>query len=225
MRDLLRPGTLGIEAFVPRISKFQTNISNKRGVLGQRQQGQMASAIPQYPWFGVVEGDDIEQGDILEEFPIVVLPDKLVFDEGSSNGSQDIQWQKLDLVVMSQTCDLVKGREKIDDVLLCAVWKRSELSSDPHLGTADGMENARMGRLPAYHVLADCNVSGLEREVRIVDFRRVFSMPLPFVRSKLASEKRIRVLPPYREHLSQSFARFFMRVGLPADIPSFKKKK
>jgi len=33
---------------------------------------------------------------------------------------------------------------------------------------------------------------------------------------------RLRLLPPYREHLAQAFARFFMRVGLPADIPKFK---
>ena len=31
---------------------------------------------------------------------------------------------------------------------------------------------------------------------------------------------RKRLLPPYREHLSQSFARYFMRVGLPTDIPA-----
>jgi hypothetical protein len=36
---------------------------------------------------------------------------------------------------------------------------------------------------------------------------------------------RLRLLPPYREHLSQAFARLFMRVGLPADIPPFGKKK
>jgi hypothetical protein len=33
--------------------------------------------------------------------------------------------------------------------------------------------------------------------------------------------RRLRLLPPYREHLSQAFARFFMRVGLPVDIPPF----
>ena len=32
----------------------------------------------------------------------------------------------------------------------------------------------------------------------------------------------LRLLPPYGEHLSQAFARFFMRVGLPVDIPPFK---
>lgn len=30
--------------------------------------------------------------------------------------------------------------------------------------------------------------------------------------------KRLRLCPPYREHLSQAFARYFMRVGLPINI-------
>ncbi|MBD5492017.1 MAG: hypothetical protein HDR16_07880 [Lachnospiraceae bacterium] len=30
--------------------------------------------------------------------------------------------------------------------------------------------------------------------------------------------KRLRLCPPYREHLSQAFARYFMRVGLPVNI-------
>lgn len=29
----------------------------------------------------------------------------------------------------------------------------------------------------------------------------------------------LRLHPPYREHLSQAFARFFLRVGLAGDIP------
>ena len=36
--------------------------------------------------------------------------------------------------------------------------------------------------------------------------------------------QRLRLLPPYREHLGQAFARYFMRVGLPVDIPPFKNK-
>jgi len=35
-------------------------------------------------------------------------------------------------------------------------------------------------------------------------------------------ENRLRLLPPDREHLAQAFARFFMRAGLPIDIPEFK---
>ena len=36
---------------------------------------------------------------------------------------------------------------------------------------------------------------------------------------------RLRLLPPYREHLSQAFARYFMRVGLPVDIDKEEIKK
>jgi hypothetical protein len=85
------------------------------------------------------------------------------------------------------------------------------------------MEDARRGNLPGFHVLSACVLPGLVREVRVVDFRRVYSLPLPFMRKRATvSRPRLRLLPPYREHLSQAFARFFMRVGLPVDIPAFK---
>jgi hypothetical protein len=61
------------------------------------------------------------------------------------------------------------------------------------------------------------------RELRIVDFRRVYSLPLTFLRSRAGrTGERLRLLPPYREHMSQAFARYFMRVGLPQDIPAFR---
>jgi len=181
----------------------------------------MAGRIPEYPWFSVVEGDDIEQGDILESFPVFLPPNDLAVEESGQPSSTIFKWQKQDLVVMSQSCDLVKGREKVDDILLCAVWRRSELAADENLGKDAGMEDARKGRLPAFHVLAGSTIASFEREVRVVDFRRVHTMPVPMVRRRAQAGKRLRLLPPYREHLSQAFARFFMRVGLPIDIPPF----
>ncbi len=60
----------------------------------------------------------------------------------------------------------------------------------------------------------------IELEIRLVDFHEVFTIPRAFLESLLAQrgENRHRLLPPYREHLSQAFARFFMRVGLPIQI-------
>jgi len=185
----------------------------------------MASGIPEYPWFGAIEGDEIEQGDIVENCPVFLPPDDLAVDTAGQPSSTTFKWKEQDLIVMSQSCDLVKDREKVDDILLCAVWKRSELAGDQHLGKDAGMEDARKGRLPAFHVLAASSIAGIDREVRIVDFRRVYSLPVPFVRGRVKAAKRLRLLPPYREHLSQSFARFFMRVGLPTDIPPFTGKK
>ena len=65
----------------------------------------------------------------------------------------------------------------------------------------------------------------MERDVRIIDFRRVYSLPLAFARQVAArcGGERLCLLPPYREHLSQAFARYFMRESeLPQDIPPFR---
>ena len=185
----------------------------------------MPNGSPKYPWFDLIDGDEIEQGDIIENFPVFLPPDDLVVGPASQTASVSFAWKEQNVIVMSQSCDLVKDREKVDDILLCAVWNRSELARDRVLGNKEGMEDARKGRLPAFHVLAPCTISEFEREARIVDFRRVHSSPVPFVRSRVKAATRLRLLPPYREHLSQSFARFFMRVGLPIDIPPFTGKR
>ena len=173
-----------------------------------------------YPWFQIVRGANLEQGDILESCP-VFLPrtDVVVAEEDTIFFDEELR----DVIVISQTCDLVAGREKVSEVLLCPIWHRAQLTPPHYLATSKGMEEARRGILPGFHVLAACDLPGFEREVRIVDFRRVYSLPVPFVRRQAEGVgERLRLLPPYREHLSQAFARFFMRVGLPVNIPPFR---
>lgn len=172
-----------------------------------------------YPWFGVVTGDDIEQGDIFEGCPVFIPLDGL-----SDWTAQEVHFrvETRDVIVLSQTCDMVKGREKIQETLLCTISNRSELKEPVHLATRKGMEDARRGNLPPFHLLAECSLNGFQKEVRIVDFRRVFSLPISFVRARASGFlNRLRLLPQYREHLSQAFARYFMRVGMPSDIPPF----
>ena len=172
---------------------------------------------PSYPWFKLVNGSALEQGDILEACHVFLPPKELA---AGRLDSVTFLVEERDLIVMSQTCDIIA--EKITEVLLCAVWLRSELT-DGHLSTEKGMEDARRGNLPGFHLLNQCQLSHFEREVRVVDFRRVYSLPLGFVKAFAENAgTRIRLLPPYREHLSQAFARFFMRVGLPVDIPAFR---
>jgi hypothetical protein len=166
----------------------------------------------------VVTGTDLSQGDLLDRCPVFLPPADLAepWNEAA------FTWQEVDAVVMTQTCDLIPGREKVTEVLLCAAWSRSDLKSG-HLATPRGLEDARRGNLPGYHLLAACDLPGFARDVRVVDFRRVYSLPVPFVRQRAArSGDRLRLLPPYREHLSQGFARYFMRVGLPQDTPPFR---
>lgn len=77
----------------------------------------------------------------------------------------------------------------------------------------------RRGNIPGYHVLRGSDIEGWNKDNYVVDFRNVYSLPSQFLKSLAAKRgKRLRLLPPYREHLSQAFARFFMRVGLPVPI-------
>jgi hypothetical protein len=174
----------------------------------------------QYPWYALVSGDDLEQGDILESCPVFRPPQELVSSEALSGF---FEAEARNVVVISQSCDLVKGREKLSEVLFCPLWDLSQFAPGHQLSTPKGREEARRGHLPSIHMLSDCLLPGFKRPLRIVDFRQLFTLPLPFARSQAgAADQRLRLLPPYREHLAQAFARYFMRVGLPLDIPPLR---
>ena len=129
-----------------------------------------------------------------------------------------------DVVVMSQSCDL--EQDKLDLVLVCPHWSLDELGqANEYFKSSKGKEELRRGNVPGYHLLAACDLQGYERDIRVVDFRTMHSLPHEFLKHLASSRgKRLRLLPPYREHLAQAFARFFMRIGLPVDIPPFGKK-
>lgn len=174
-----------------------------------------------YPWYGRVTDATLQQGDLVEGCP-VVLP---VLDPAGADAVYESQLRERTGIVLSQSCDLViraDRRAHLNEVVLCAVFSRAQLANHPELGKASRWEEARKGRLPALHVLNRCDLPGLERDFLLADFTRVFSVDIRVVRELVRAQvPRLRLNPPYREHLAQAFARFFMRVGLPVDIPRF----
>lgn len=174
-------------------------------------------SIDSYPWYAIVRGAEIHQGDIFEDCPVFIPPSVI------SDKAANIPFNREDfnVIVLSQTCDLVNNKCK--NVIICPVWNLSEMATG-YLATEKGKEDVRRGNLPAYHMLNKCDLNGYECENRIVEFQQIFTLPYIFLQERASNIKNhLRLLPPYREHLSQAFARFFMRVGLPVDIPSFKK--
>jgi hypothetical protein len=174
--------------------------------------------VQEYPWFEVADSnDDLLQGDFIKDCPVIIPPSEMSKDEVI-----DARVVEYNVVVMSQSCDLVQ--RKLDLVLVCPIWSLSELGgANPYYRGKEGKEALRRGNLPGYHLLNRCEIDGFETDYLVVDFRNVYSVPFDFLVSLVKeSGKRVRLLPPYREHLSQAFARFFMRVGLPVDIPEFK---
>ncbi len=75
------------------------------------------------------------------------------------------------------------------------------------------------GQQNAYHIINDYKSDEFSQDYYIINFKDIFSVPVDVARSIAEKNgKRLRLCPPYREHLSQAFARYFMRVGLPINI-------
>jgi hypothetical protein len=192
-------------------------------------------------WFAVVGPEvALTQGDIIVDCPLLrwLTPAK----EGASDTSARPAVEpidrltklaaaiKADVVIMSQACDLEHG--KVSDVVLCPclslskykrlweaaeqarkqnptpkAWKRfCEEITDGYLWNLFMMDAMSEGEITAEH--------------RIVDFYFVYTIPRGFMDDLIAERgtKRLTLMSPYREHLSQSFARYFMRVGLPENV-------
>ena len=169
-----------------------------------------------YPWYEQVSGEQLEQGDIFLTCPVILPPSDLSFP--IPNYTINAIVETYDVVVMTQSCDLVN--DKTTEIIFCPHWDLKQAGEmDASLAKKDAPKAIIKGYRPRYTMLAQSNIPELPMGIRIVDFGRVFSLPKTFVSQfALRQGKRLRLSPPYREHLSQAFARFFMRVGLPQDI-------
>lgn len=175
----------------------------------------------EYPWYESLLpfSHELLQGDLIPSCPIVVLPKSL-----EPNGEIDVDIVEYNVVVVSQSCDLENG--KVENVLVCPYYTFQHYITDvlkqeerTNKAIKRHFEEMQRGNQPNYHLLNKDESKGLNDYI-FVDFRNVFAVHIDFLSSHLQTiESRVRLLPPYREHLSQAFARFFMRVGLPQNIP------
>jgi len=171
-------------------------------------------------WYTQITSNTIlEQGDLLFDCPIVLPPTKGKVEEWT-----DFEVNSYDVIVLTQSCDLANG--KIDLVQVSPFTTLTDFCSiNPNFDNYKSKENIRRGYLPGYHLLDTCEFLEVD-DYLIVDFKSTFSVSFAFLEEfKTLSTSRIRLDSPYKEHLSQSYARFYMRVGLPSDIPQFRKKK
>jgi len=134
---------------------------------------------------------------------------------------------------MTQACDL--ENYKVSNVILCPHISLTEYRDfwDGENDMRGGGQNPTPkawkkhcndicdGYLWNLSMINKCSVGdAFGMDVRVVDFHDVFTIPREFLEKLIEqrAESRFRLLPPYREHLSQAFSRFFMRVGLPVPI-------
>lgn len=185
-------------------------------------------------WYEVVNANiELTQGDIILDCPVVRWGSKSI--EADTVDSFEVLKSSTevvlaDVVVITQACDL--EQHKVENVILCPhislekykeEWEAAmkamnqNPTSKAWQRTCEDIKNGYIWNLS---MLNEGNFADLVLAHRVVDFHDVFTLPRIFLESLLQSrgQPRFRLYPPYREHLSQSFARFFMRVGLPTGI-------
>ncbi len=169
-----------------------------------------------YPWYEFVDcTTEIQQGERIENCPIIIPPNGT-----TEEGEYEVVVEEYNVVVLSQSCDLENN--KIDIVLVAPYWTFEEIKEiNADFVSKRNKNKFREGLIPGYHLLDKCDLSEFNSDYVIVDFKNIYGVKLNFLREYIKDKKRIRLLPPYREHLSQGFARHFMRVGLPSGIPKF----
>lgn len=185
-------------------------------------------------WYRVVDSTaELTQGDLIFECPLIgwgsdpLLTGKSIEKEVLKAATKAIA---ADVVVMTQACDL--EQKKVRNVILCLhssledykkVWESTmrKRGQEPTTKSWNShYEDIPDGFMWNLSILNSANCNGIIISPRVVDFHEVYSVPRPFLESLLRQrgEPRLQLLSPYREHLSQAFARFFMRIGLPTPV-------
>jgi len=175
----------------------------------------------EYPWYEVLgTTDDLQQGDFIPNCTIVIPPVDI-----NEDSEIEVNIKQIDSIILSQSCDLVNS--KVELVLVCPYYPLktfidntlSEQERNSKKAIVRLIDNLKKGYLPAYHLLNKDTETNSFGDYQIVEFRNVYGVHISMLKSLITLlPERTRLLSPYREHLSQAFARYFMRVGLPQDI-------
>lgn len=173
--------------------------------------------MPNEEFWSTTTGDELRQGDWLTSCLIPVFP----ADFGASE-LVEVKSATADLMIVTQSCDLANERNLF--VALCPIHSLPEFeTANSAFATRGRWEQVRLGRVEGLHLLASPAESQNNRAALVVNFRQIFSLPMAHLTKHAGGlGQRCRLQSPYLEHFSQAFARFFMRVGLPANIPPYK---
>ncbi len=173
-----------------------------------------------FPWYEIVTDDSLRQGDIFSGYPLLypdAPPDFIeIYLQGESLPDVPVVPISSSVIIVTQSCDL--ENKDVDTVVLCPLWSRDEVEKE-YGWRKDKLNNIRKGREYQWHMINSSD--NPDTEISIVEFQRIYTTSKPALSAFAEKTKQhIRLLPPYREHFSQAFARYFMRVALPDDIPA-----
>lgn len=118
-----------------------------------------------FPWYELVDNNDLEQGDIFEQCPVFTIGSPFSYEDYCApNFKAQFENWELNVIVMTQSCDLTKNYPKVDDVLICPLWDLEKLAEQlDYVQQTKGKEDIRRGNVPGYHMLHASNLPDFSR--------------------------------------------------------------
>lgn len=165
-------------------------------------------------WYCVVSSSNepAEQGD--QFFDLVVR--YAVHDP--ETGEYNIGRETGDVIVATHSCDI--KQQKVSRIEVVPVHPLSDwLYEQPEM--LNDLDGIRKGMSPGYYLLPGWPLASQirARATRIICFDEKLS--ISWLELEMALQgTRLRLRSPYKEHFGQALARFYMRIGLPEDMPS-----
>jgi hypothetical protein len=179
-----------------------------------------------FSWYDIIAEEALVQGDLLLACPVVTVSDPWSFPVQAKDRSYVVA--EVTCIVMTQSCDL--QNQKTDLALLAQVsnWQTAASieyrAGNTAVKSRDFRKKLIEGNIPGLSLLHK-HYTAPKLAWSIVDFHRLYTLPKSFLEQYAQSlGPRLRLRSPYREHLAQAFARYFMRVGLPHDAKAFEKE-
>ena len=107
--------------------------------------------------------------------------------------------------------------------MLCPIYPIAQFESINEKFKKKGRWNDVLkGKVAGLLLLVSPTDPANNREALVVGFRETYSLPHDYLMRRVNDlEWHWRLRSPYLELFSQAFGRYFMRVGLPADIPKY----
>lgn len=200
-----------------------------------------------FKWYKELNDEEnITQGDIIRGLPIIKTNNydqvvkKYLLKEDLTDFELENEIELGDYVVLTQPCDLANIKPAMDNIILCRIYDVNEAK----VATKDNkgeivevkLSKGRLseyvdGRSPQFYVLNRTEdftpgVEGSGMDFHVVNFNSIEKVPINVLQEFIKyTPKRLRLLPPYREHLAQAFAKYFMRIGLPSNIDKNEFKR
>lgn len=185
-----------------------------------------------FSWFeDITSNSQITQGDIIKNLPV---PTFVTDDEYPY--FQPVNFDS-DVIIMTQACDIENNKVdyinicrlvSLDELLVKQVNEHNNQDQSPIKSMTEAKGKQRERATKYVDQLINGNVLNfylLEKhdklDNRVVNLKETFKIPfkaMNFLMEEVKVENRLRLQPPYREHLSQQYANIFGRIGLPLDV-------